>query len=179
MWPGEDFHTVYYGWGHGGTVDGSQKGRAGYDRVLADPLSTARQARLLEAQPIAELLGLNSYEVTIHPDRLSSREIRTKAERHVVTSPPCYAELMIDTIVLQSHVLSGRGLNIVYRFRQFDSDPAPTRVFGTYVVEPLEIDLTDKAEPDPVVFTAELERAFNENLKEFAANVKTPRKKKK
>ena len=63
VWPAEDFHTVYYGWGHGGTIDGGFKQRTGYARLWVDPLSMARQAQILAAQPLPARLGLGDYKL--------------------------------------------------------------------------------------------------------------------
>jgi hypothetical protein len=177
VWPAEDFHTVYYGWGHGGTVDGGFKQRTGYARLWVDPLAMKRQAEILSAQPIPDLLGLLDYRMVVHPQRLSSQVIRTSPGRLVPDTPPCYAELVVDTVVLQHNVLHGKGLNVIYRFRQFGAAPAPERTFGTFVVAPVNLVLSDKELPEPTAFAAEMERAYVATIGEFATRLQAPPKK--
>ena len=178
VWPAEDFHTVYYGWGHGGTIDGGFKQRTGYARLWVDPLSMARQAEILAAQPLPAQLGLTDYRLVIHPQRLSSQAIRTTATRLAPDTPTCYAELVVDTVVLQHNVLSGKGLNVIYRFRQFDSGPAPVRSLGTFIVQPIALALSDKELPEPAAFAAEMERAYVATIGEFAVRLQAPPKRK-
>ena len=177
VWPAEDFHTVYYGWGHGGTIDGGFKQRAGYARLWVDPLAMKRQAEILAAQPIPTLLGLPDYRMVVHPQRLSSQAIRGTPGRLAVDTPSCYAELVVDTVVLQHNVLRGKDLNVIYRFRQFGPAPAPERTFGTFVVTPVNLVLSDKELPEPTAFAAEMERAYIATITEFATRLQAPPKK--
>lgn len=176
VWPAEDFHTVYYGWAHGGTIDGGFKQRPGYARLWVDPLAMKRQAEILGLQPIPSLLGLPDYRMVVHPQRLSSQVIRSTPGRLLPESPPCYAELVVDTVVLQHNVLRGKDLNVIYRFRKFGAAPTPERSFGTFVVTPVNLVLSDKELPEPKAFAAEMERAYIATITEFATRLQAPPK---
>lgn len=168
VWPSSGYHTTYFGWVHGGTIDGNLKGRQGYQPLSPDLLSAERQLAELRGLQIAALLGLGNYRVVLHDQPLTSREIRTGLERHATPSPPCYAELMTDDLVVQNHVLYGASLNGIYRFRQFSGDGAPTRSYGTYVLQKLE-NFPPKEGVDPKLGEAELVSAYTRSVAAFGA----------
>lgn len=176
VWPGHDFHSVYYGWAHGGTVDGAAKGRDGYENVPHEPLSAGEQVKILGSADLAATLSLAGYRTVIHETPLSSREIRTGLARHALDTPRCYAELMIDDLVLQKNFTGTQALNILYRFRQFDGDVSG-RSFGTYIQVPVRI--ADKAidrSSDAIV--SELASAYSISIHDFGKALAAPPKKK-
>lgn len=176
VWPGHDFHSVYYGWAHGGTVDGAAKGRDGYENVPHEPLSAGEQVKILGSVDLAATLGLPGYRTVIHETPLSSREIRTGLARHAQDAPPCYAELMTDDLVLQKNFIGGQALNILYRFRQFDGE-LPGRSFGTYIQVPVSI--ADKAtDTSSDAILSELASAYSISIRDFGKALAAPPKKK-
>jgi hypothetical protein len=166
VWPASGFHTTYFGWAHGGTVDGNLKGREGYQQFSTDLLSSERQVGQLRGLQIGDLLGLSNYRVVVHDQALTSREIRTGLARHATPSPPCYAELMTDDLVIQNNVLYGVSLNAIYRFRQFNGEGAPTRSYGTYILQKLE-HYPPKDGEDPKLGPAELVSAYTQSVTAF------------
>lgn len=115
--------------------------------------------------------------MVVHPQRLPSQVIRSTPGRLAPGTPACYAELVVDTVVLQHNVLHGKGLNVIYRFRKFGTGPAPERTFGTFVVQPVNLVLSDKELPEPTAFAAEMERAYVATIVEFATRLQAPPKK--
>jgi hypothetical protein len=174
VWPGHGFHTVYYGWVHGGTVDGALKGRQGYQQMPTDPLSAERQAALLRDLHPAELLGLAGFTTVVHDEPLSSRAIRSGTARHAADAPDCYAELMVDDLVIQDHVLGGKALNILYRFRRFAKGDTPSRSYGTFIVRPLHLFPPAASDENPQPALDELVTAYRTALAEFGQALQRP-----
>ncbi len=174
VWPGHDFHAVYYGWAHGGTVDGALKGRQGYEQMPANPLSAERQASILRDLHPAELLGLADFTTVVHDEPLSSREIRSGIARHVADAPDCYAELMIDDLVVQDNVLSGKALDVLYRFRRFDKGDTPSRSYGTFIQQPLRLFPPAASDKNPQPALDELVTAYRTALVDFGRALQKP-----
>jgi hypothetical protein len=167
VWPGRGFHTVYYGWAHGGTIDGAQKGRKGYPAIPDEPLSPEIQRGELAKLDIPAILGLTGYRTVIHDQALSGTAIRATPGRQLADSAPCYAELMIDDIVFQNNVINGKWLNVIFRFRQFEgSTPAPVSSYGTYVLSRV-LKFPPDPDTDPQPGLDELHRAYSLSVTEF------------
>lgn len=180
VWPGRGFHTVYYGWAHGGTIDGAQKGRDGYPPIPDEPLSVAVQLEQLRALPLPDLLGLPDYAVVLHDTPLAAREIRGNGARHAQASPPCYAELMIDDIVFQDNVINGKWLNVIFRFHRFDGAGAePSRTFGNYILARLHVFPPSDPNVDPKPALDELVDAYAQTVRDFGRSLQAPQKEKK
>ncbi len=167
VWPGRSFHTVYYGWAHGGTINGAQKGRKGYPAIPDQPLSVEVQRELLGKLDIPAIIGLSNYIAVLHDNPLSAAMIRSTPGRQVAESGPCYAELMIDDIVFQNNVINGKWLNIIFRFREFEGvGAAPARTYGTYVTVRTPLFPPDP-DTDPQPALDELRSAYSQSLTEF------------
>lgn len=167
VWPAKGFHTVQYGWTHGGTVDGSQKGRKGYPDMPDEPVSPAIQREELAKLDLPAILKLDGYRTVMHEAPLDTPTIRSTTGRHITGSGPCYAELIVEDIVYQNNVINGKWLNVIYRFRQFEGDGAePVRKYGTYVLTRLTKFPPD-ADQDPAPALAELRQAFSQSVGEF------------
>lgn len=173
VWPASEPINLYYGWAHGGTVDGSTKGRNGYPKAPENPLSTAHQRQLLAEANLPDLLKLPGYQVTVHPEPLDSRTIRTAHGRIGDSTASCYAELIVDDLVLNQNVISGSGLRGSFRLRTFGSDPQPLRTFGTWTLVKL-IAFPPKPEEDPAKGTTEVLQAFRASLVQFAEAANKP-----
>ena len=89
VWPGSDLIHLYYGWTHGGTINGSLKGREGYPVAPENPLTAEVQGQLLAGMDLPTLLALPGYAVIVHPQPLSSREIRASTTRLAASDSPC------------------------------------------------------------------------------------------
>lgn len=167
VWPGRGFKTVYAGWVHGGTVDGSQKGRSGYPSIPAEPLSVTVQHEELSKLDIASLLGLNGYVTVVHDAPLPLAAIRSTKARQIADSGDCYAELMIETITFQNHVVNGKWINVIFRYRQYAGTAAePASSFGTYILSRTALFPPD-ADTDPQPALTELREAFAKAVNEF------------
>lgn len=167
VWPAKGFHTVQYGWTHGGTVDGMQKGRNGYPDMPDEPLSPAIQREVLAKLDLPAILKLDGYRTIVHEAPLDTGTIRTTTGRHIADSGPCYSELIVEDIVYQNNVINGKWLNVIYRFRQFEGAAAePTRKYGTYILARL-LKFPPDPDKDPTPALEELRQAFSQSVSTF------------
>ncbi len=178
VWPADAVRSTYSGWFHGGIVDGAVTGRDGYKRLPESILTPEGQLRTLGEIDLPAALGLPGYAVVLHDQPLPSRAIRAATGRLLPGSSPCYAELVTDDVFFQEHILDGRHLKAIFRFRQFAEGDTPTRTFGSFMQEPL------KAFPpkEPEQLDAALEEfrlAYGQAVRGFGEALNRPPKKKK
>jgi len=167
VWPGKSFHTVQYGWTHGGTIDGSQKGRKGYPDMPDQPLSAEVQRGEMAKVDIPALLGLSGYRTVMHDAPLETKVIRSTPGRMLKDSGPCHAELMIEDVVYQNNVINGKWLNVIYKFRAFEgTSDAPVRGYSTYILGRVTLFPPDP-DTDPQPALDDLRRAFGQTLNDF------------
>ena len=177
VWPGNGLRSVYYGWFHGGIVDGAVNGRQGYPAVPKDPVPTELQAELLAKAGLPALLGKTGYAIILHPEALDSRTIRTTAGRITAAPTSCYAELMVDDMFFQQDVFSGGYLKSTLRFRDFGDGTAPLRVFGTSVSTRLTHFPPKPDRPqDNEAALSEIRAAFATNIALFGKALASPLK---
>jgi hypothetical protein len=177
VWPGSKLGSVYSGWTRGGIVNGAVTGRDGYPRTPADAINTREQAELLQAADLQNLLKLERYRVVMHPDALPSRVIRRTPIRIAASATPCYAELIVDDVMMQhDDFASGRFLKVLFRYREFGSDAAPVRSFGTWVQTRL-VKFPPKLPEEEEEALAEMRQAFSKNITAFATALHAPPKK--
>ncbi|NML04518.1 hypothetical protein [Sphingomonas sp. G-3-2-10] len=177
VWPGSDLIHLYYGWVHGGTINGSTKGREGYPEAPENPLTAEVQGHLLAGMNLPKLVALPDYAVIVHPQPLSSREIRASKTRLATSNSPCYAELMVDDLLLTQNVIGGNALRASFRFRDFGPDAAPRRMFGSFAMTKL-LQFPPKAPDNMPAAAEELRKAFESNVAQFAAALTKPPKRK-
>ncbi len=178
VWPSSGLRSVYYGWLHGGIVDGAVNGRDGYPPIPKDPVPTTLQVELLSKLDLAGVLQLEGYRVVVHDQSLDSRTIRAATGRLATSTSSCYAELIGDDVFFQQDVFSGAYLKSLIRFRSFGPGNAPARTFGTWTETRLQI-FPPKEETQNVAALAELHGAFVKNIESFGAFLNKPAKKKK
>jgi len=179
VWPGSDLVYLYFGWAHGGTIDGAVKGREGYPKAPQNPLTSQVQGELIAQQQPQLLLDRPDYRVVMHPEVLPSRVIRTSFGRIAPSQSLCYAELIVDDIILSQNVIGGNALRAIFRFRDFGPNPEPMRTFGTWTITPLT-QFPPKNPDDSAAMaagTAELKAAFISDLKQFVTALRKPPKK--
>lgn len=177
VWPGSKLGSVYSGWVRGGIVNGAVTGRDGYPRTPADAINTGEQAELLAAAELPRLLKLETYRMVMHPEALSSSVIRRTPTRIGDSSAPCYAELIVDDVMIQHDAfVSGKFLKVLFRYREFGPDAAPTRTFGTWVQTRL-VKFPPKLPEEEEEALAEIRLAFAKNITAFSAALHTPPKK--
>jgi hypothetical protein len=175
VWPAGDLIHLYYGWAHGGTINGSAKGREGYPPVPVNPLTAETQGALLASLDLPTLLKLPGYKVVIHPTPLTSREIRASTSRLTDSESPCYAEFMIDDLLLTQNVIGGNALRASFRFREFGLDAAPQRQFGNFVMTKL-LQFPPKDPSQEAAAGEELKAAFRSDVTQFTAAATKPPK---
>lgn len=171
VWPGEGLISTYYGLVHGSTVNGQIQGRRGYPAVPPNPIDTARQAEILTAAKPQKLFNLAGHRLVVHSEALPTRAIRTATGRLSDSQSPCYAELIVDDVVLQQDWVNGAALKTLFRYRLFGADAAPQRNFTTWA----ETDLGSLPVRDPSqneAATLEIRGAFRNNITRFAASAR-------
>lgn len=178
VWPSSGLRSVYYGWFHGGIVDGAVNGRDGYPAIPKDPVPTELQVEKLSGMKLAELLKLPGYQVVIHKEALTSATIRSTKGRLAKSSTPCYAEMVGDDVFFQQDVFSGSYLKSLIRFRSFGSGEVPVRTFATWTETKLLV-FPPKQDSLNVAALDELHRAYVSNIESFAVHLNKPAKKKK
>lgn len=172
-WPGEGLTSIFYGLFHGGIVNGGQQGRRGYPRIPPGAISTAVQRDLLiEAAP-QRALQLPGHRLVVHEEALPSRTIRTSSVRVTPSRSSCYAELMVDDVVLQQDFVNGAKLRVLFRFRDFGPFGEPRRSFTTWADADLDSfpPRTEDAVPDAL---RELRLAFRQSVHLFGAQLNPP-----
>lgn len=173
VWPGSGLNSIYGGWFHGGIVDGAVTGRDGYPVVPTEPVSTPRQVELLTKARPQMLLRQPDDRLVVHTEALASRTIRTGTARIDSSRAPCYAELIVDDVFFQQDVVDGSFLKVLFRYREFGTDAAPRRTFGTWVKTRLAL-LPPKPETDPTAAAGELQAAFTHDVTLFAEALLKP-----
>jgi len=196
VWPGSDPIHIYYGWMHGGTVDGAIKpgvdskalakaetpvalGRPGYPHAPTDLLTAELQAALLEESTPQLLINRPEYVLVVHSEALSSRVIRTSSTRIAPSTSSCYAELIVDDVVLSQNAIGGPSLRTLFRIREFGSATTPTSKFTTWTMTRLVAFPRKPAEATAENMRQgreELKAAFIANLRQFAAATTKPAK---
>jgi len=169
--------STYYGWFHGGIVDGAVTGRDGYPPVPKDPIPASLQTELLADLDLRQLLNLGDYKVVMHDKPLESRTVRATPGRLTDSTSPCYAELIGDDVFYQEDVFSGRYLKSLIRFRAFGPGNEPIRTFSTWTESRLAVFPPKEASANESAL-AELRMAYSNNIKSFAAFLSKPAKKK-
>lgn len=171
VWPGDGLMSTFYGWFHGSIVNGQIMGRPGYPAVPPNPIDTARQAEILAAAEPQKLFRQADYRLVVHAEALPSRTIRTATGRLSDSNAPCYAELIVDDVVLQQDFVNGALLKTLFRYRAFGAGAAPERTFTTWA----ETDLSAFPPRDPSQLEAairEIGNAFRNNILRFAASAR-------
>jgi hypothetical protein len=171
VWPGDGLMSTYYGWFHGSIVNGQIMGRPGYPAVPPNPIDTARQREILAAAEPQKLFRQDGYRLVAHEEALPSRTIRTATGRLSDSAAPCYAELIVDDVVLQQDFVNGALLKTLFRYRNFGPGAAPERSFTTWV----ETDLGGFPPQAPGQLDAairEIRSAFRNNIARFAASAR-------
>jgi hypothetical protein len=177
VWPSGAVRSTYDGWFHGGLIDGAVQGRKGYRKLPDSLLPTAEQVRTLGELDLPALLQLPGYITVLHNEALPSRVIRTTPGRIRRDTVPCYAELIVDDVFYQEHVLHKKMVKSIIRFRQFDGTDTPSRTFGSFAEHALEQFPVKQAEQVDAAIE-EFRLGFAQTVGNFAKAFGTPAKKK-
>ena len=178
VWPSSGLRSVYYGWFHGGIVDGAVNGRDGYQPIPKDPVPTQLQVEKLSGMDLAKLLQLPGYRAIVHRESLDSQKIRSTKGRLTESTAACYAELVGDDVFFQQDVFSGSYLKSLIRFRSFGAGEAPARTLTTWTETKLT-SFPPKQDSQNEAALAELHRAYVSNIQTFAGFLNKPAKNKK
>ena len=149
--------------------------RDGTDRLPENPaelLGVTEQAGLFAAVPDGSALGLPGHRLVVHDIALTSREIRGTPGRLAAEAAPCYAELVLDTLIFSNEWGNGQNLKSLYRFRDFGTGDTSARSFGAWVQTKLVVEPEDLPEKFDVA-RAEMRAAFTNNVALFGAALTT------
>lgn len=158
-------------------LNGAVTGRDGYPTVPTEPIDTVNQVELLKAVKPNIALQQPDSRVIIHDAALPSRTIRSATTRIDPSIAPCYSELIVDDVFFQQDIVDGSFLKILFRYREFGTDAAPRKTFGTWVKTRLVLFPPTPA-TDMAAAAAELRSAFSNDVKLFAAALLKPAKNK-
>lgn len=142
--------------------------------AVPDPLSTARQVKILHEQPLLDQFGGPGYQLVVHPDPLESRMVRTRKTRYSASTTPCYAELVLVEMVYSREYARGRNLKTLFRYRAFAGETA-TYSFETWTQTKLELFSLDPLRSDDPALN-ELASALRSNLLLFSRYLERGRK---
>lgn len=131
------------------------------------PLSNERQRALLDALPLAKMLGVPKYHTILHSEPLHSRTIRAVSARYAESATPCYAELVLVDVVYSREYARGRNLKTLFRYRDFGTGGTPGLTFGTWAQTKLELFSLDPPRTDDPALN-ELASALRSNVALFS-----------
>lgn len=179
IWPSKGLRSAYYGWFHGGLVDGAVTGRDGYPPVPNNALGTDNQIEIIGKIDFSELnLSDPDTQIIVHNESLESRVIRKTEGRIDNSSAPCYAELIIEDIFFQQDAFSGKRLRTLFRYKDFESGDKLTFRYGSWFTSDLAaFPPANEAEVDAAIL--EITEAFTNTLKDFSGEVVSRRSDKK
>lgn len=167
VWPGDGIMSTYYGWFHGSTVNGQIQGRPGYPAMPPNPIDTATQRTILTDSQPHGLMSHPDYRLIVHDEALTSRVIRTTPGRLSDSTSNCYAELVVDDVIVQQDWVNGSFLKILFRYRDFGPDAAPRRSFATWAQTHLDTFPPRQPEQLDAAIT-EIRAAYREDIARFA-----------
>ena len=170
VWPAPGMNSMFYGWTHGSTVNGSAKGRNGYPVLPADPLTPAAQLQVLASARLPEKLGRPTTKVIVHEAPLPRTTIGPTRTRRAESTSSCYSELIVEDIFHEEAAFSSKSLRSLFRFRDFGDSLTMTRNFLSWGTAPLYLfPPKDSAKIDEAI--NELLTAFGASVDDFAGNV--------
>lgn len=173
VWPGDGLMSTYYGWFHGGIVNGQIQGRPGYPAIPPNPIDTATQATLLAESHPETAMRQPDHRLIVHAEALTSRAIRQARERLAESTSHCYAELIVDDVVLQTDWVNGSSLHILFHYRDFGPGVLPRRVFATWV--DTRLSTFPPRQPDQLeAAITEIRQAYRRNVALFATAANRP-----
>ncbi len=173
VWPGDEMMSVYYGWFHGSTVNGQVQGRRGYPKAPADPVDVATQRIIMEEVQPQRQFGKEAYRLVLHDAPLPSTRIRNAGGRITDSTASCYAELVLDDVVLQQDAFNGSFLKSLFHYRDFGADATPRRSFATWVQTDLDA-MSPRTEEQMEAAVAEIRQAYRTNISLFATSAMRP-----
>lgn len=140
-----------------------------YGPLQNGPLTPSRQIALMQALPLAEMLGLPGYRPVFHSGSKTLADVR-KPARLSEDGPACHAELLLTDLTYARVYAHGHNLKAFWVLRDFGSDLALKRRAGLPEENPLTVP-TDETKRTDDAFFADLERAFTSTLQQFGRDV--------
>lgn len=176
VWPSPDLHLAYIGWVKASARKPAANGPLGPLPANLILLSAKRQAERLRGLPLAQIVGLPDYVTIVHDQPLDNVALRRTSGRQLADAPQCYAELAMPGTAFQYDFVTGKALNMVFRFRRFDGDGPATDEFGTFMTTKLDVTLEGQDAMTTETFLGEIERGFDADVRAFGAALQRPRK---
>lgn len=148
------------------------------DRTPASPdgpLNRKRQSDLLSSLPLAAMLGLPGYRLVFHSEAMTMTDVR-RPTRLSANGPACHAELILTDLTYARVYANGHNLKTFWVLRDFASGNSLVRRAGMPGEARLTVSI-DEAKRTETEFRADLERAYQDNLRNFAGNLQPKPKK--
>lgn len=139
--------------------------------ALIEGLTPVKQARVLAAAGVPELLGMAGAQIVFQNDPLAERSIGKMKARRSNSSAPCYAELIVGRNFYQKSALHGRTLATQFTFKDFRTGRSEARVVTARARNPVAGFPPQRPE-DAEAAERGLAEAFAANLREFANKVR-------
>lgn len=140
-----------------------------YGPIRNGPLTPARQIALMQAMPLAEMLGLPGYRPVFHTGNMTLADVRRSA-RLSAEGPACHAELLLTDLTYARVYAHGHNLKAFWVLRDFGSGTTMMRRAGRAEEDKLTVP-TDETKRTDEAFFADLERAFTSTLQQFGQDV--------
>lgn len=146
VWPSDTTHSTYFGWAHGGAIDGNRRGINGYPATYAEVLDTPGQVSLLGQIDWPTQVGDPGVQVSIHPAPTGGDDDRTRTSRLISDSGTCYQEIIIASSIVELNVMASRSVRIVGLRKKFSGPGTPPVNFSAMSMAKIEV--PDKTGPD-------------------------------
>lgn len=168
VWPGSSLGSVYQGLlRRRDIVNAGVNGRDGYPTLASVSIDTAAQQHILSQIPIGDWVNLPDYRTILHDKALESRIIRSTPGRIAASTSPCYAELVVDDVILQQDTVNGGRLKALFHFREFGDNSRPQRSFTAWTTTKISAFSTKLASSEDFA-RADIQQAFRNNVELFA-----------
>lgn len=138
--------------------------------TASGPLDPARQIALMQAMPLADLLGLAGYRTVFHSGSMTLADVRNPA-RLDREGAACHAELLLTDLTYARVYAHGHNLKTFWVLRDFGSGSTMTRRSGIAEEDALTVP-TDVTKRTDDAFLADLERAFTATLQHFGDDLR-------
>lgn len=176
VWPASDIKAVTQGWVLNNTVNQDfNLAKGGFAKPQT--LTPDRQVALLKAVDLPGLLKLPAQQVVTHDEPLTRAQAAAQT-RNAQSTSPCYTEFVVSQLFYDRAPIAGRSLKTMIVYRTFGDAANVEATFATWAETGLKIFPAKTAEQAGAA-EAELETAYQTNMREFAGYATAPKKQKK
>lgn len=176
VWPAGDIKAVTQGWVLNNTVNQDfNLAKGGFAKPQT--LTPDRQVALLKAIDLPGLLKLPAQQVVTHNEPLTRAQAAAQT-RNAPSTSPCYTEFVVSQLFYDRAPIAGKSLKTMIVYRTFGDAAEVQATFATWAETGLVI-FPAKTPEQAGAAEAELESAYQTNMREFASYAIKPKKQKK